>query len=70
MERLETPDALLSPAQVAELVGVQPATVRRWCREGHLPALRIGHAPNGPLRVGVATSPDNSHSPDQENHDD
>jgi excisionase family DNA binding protein len=47
-------DALLTPREVAELVGVQPTTVRRWVREGCLPALRLGDAANGPLRIRVS----------------
>jgi excisionase family DNA binding protein len=56
MEQDATRDALLSPAQVAALVGVQPATVRRWCREGSLPAVRLGggSARNNPLRIRVS----------------
>jgi excisionase family DNA binding protein len=44
-------DALLSPRQAAELIGVAPATVRRWIREGDLRALRLGDAVNGPLKI-------------------
>ncbi len=37
--------ASYSPTQVAELVGVSPDTVRRWCDEGRLKATRTagGH---------------------------
>jgi predicted site-specific integrase-resolvase len=34
-------DVLLTPREAAELVGVQPATVRRWVREGNLTAPRL-----------------------------
>lgn len=34
--------AKYAPAQVAELMGVSPDTVRRWCDEGRLKATRSG----------------------------
>jgi excisionase family DNA binding protein len=33
---------LLSAEDVAELMGVKETTVWRWCREGHLPCLKVG----------------------------
>jgi excisionase family DNA binding protein len=33
---------LLSAEDVAGLVGVKESTVWRWCREGHLPCLKVG----------------------------
>lgn len=33
---------LFSPGEVAEMLQVSPATVRRWIREGQLPAQRVG----------------------------
>jgi excisionase family DNA binding protein len=48
------PDALLSPAQAATLLGVSPHTVRRWIRRGEVCALRLGDADNGPLRVPIS----------------
>ncbi len=33
---------LLSPIEVAELLSVSPATVRRLIRGGELPAVRVG----------------------------
>src|SRR5918992_2949737 len=33
---------LLSAEDVAETIGVKETTVRRWCREGNLPCLKVG----------------------------
>jgi excisionase family DNA binding protein len=33
---------LLSVEEVAEYLGVDPATIYRWCREGRLPCLKLG----------------------------
>lgn len=33
---------LLTPLEVAERLGITPATVRRWANEGRLPAVRLG----------------------------
>jgi excisionase family DNA binding protein len=41
-EPLDRLDTLLSTEEVAEYVGVGQATVYRWCREGSLPAVKIG----------------------------
>ncbi len=47
-------DALLTPTQAAELVGVTPGTVRRWIAAGEVRALRLGSARNAPLRVAAS----------------
>ena len=41
----ETPDALLTPAEVAALFRVNPKTVTRWARAGKITAIRTlgGH---------------------------
>ena len=35
-------DALLTPRETAEYLKVPIATIWRWCREGTLPAVKIG----------------------------
>jgi excisionase family DNA binding protein len=35
-------NGLLGAEDVAELMGVKESTVWRWCREGHLPCLKVG----------------------------
>jgi excisionase family DNA binding protein len=37
-----TEKELLSAEDVAGLIGVKETTVWRWCREGHLPCLKVG----------------------------
>jgi excisionase family DNA binding protein len=41
----ETPEALLTPSEVAQLFRVNPKTVTRWARAGKLTAIRTlgGH---------------------------
>ena len=34
----------MAPQAIAVLLGVDPSTVRRWCRDGRLPAIQIGGA--------------------------
>jgi excisionase family DNA binding protein len=41
------PSSLLTARQVALILGLQPATVLRWVRDGKLPAIRL---PSGQLR--------------------
>jgi excisionase family DNA binding protein len=41
--------SLLSPAEIAELLGVHRASVYRRIQAGELPAIRLGG--DGPLRV-------------------
>ena len=45
MADLDAPDALLTPSEVAALFHVNPKTVARWARAGHLTPLRTlgGH---------------------------
>lgn len=44
-EDLDTPDALLTPSEVAAMFRVNPKTVTRWARAGKLNAIRTlgGH---------------------------
>lgn len=35
-------DALYDTKDMAEVLGVNVRTVRRWCREGRLPAFKLG----------------------------
>jgi len=45
MDAHETPDALLTPSEVAALFRVNPKTVTRWARAGKIQAIRTlgGH---------------------------
>lgn len=36
----ESPDALLTPAQAAALIGISPDTLGQWARDGVLPSQR------------------------------
>lgn len=40
-----------SIAEVAELMGVHPCTVRRWISQGKLSAKKIGTGRTSPLRI-------------------
>ena len=44
-EDLDSPDALLTPSEVAKMFRVNPKTVTRWARAGKLNAIRTlgGH---------------------------
>ena len=52
----KTQPRLLSPAEVAALLGVTRATVYRRINAGELPATRLGE--DGPLRVDAAALED------------
>jgi excisionase family DNA binding protein len=53
---------LLDARKAAELLGVSDQTLRRWAREGQIPAFKWGRAyrfdVDALLRVGQATSPE------------
>src|SRR5205823_14259202 len=44
MEGTGASHELLSVDEVASYLGVEPITVYRWCRQGRLPALKVGKA--------------------------
>jgi excisionase family DNA binding protein len=44
-------DALLTVAEAARLAHVDPSTIRRWCRDGSLASLKLGHYPQAPVRI-------------------
>jgi excisionase family DNA binding protein len=48
---LPSDNRLLTPVEVAELLGVSVQTVGRWLREGVLPGYRLGVGPKGRVRV-------------------
>ena len=37
-------DEFLTIREVAQLLKLSEATIRKWCREGRLPALKLGKA--------------------------
>lgn len=45
-------DRMITARVVAELLGVSPATILRWTRQGDLPAIRL---PSGALRYDSDT---------------
>lgn len=45
----------LTVAEAAALLRVAPSTIRRWIREGDLPAYRVGRRRVGLLRADLAT---------------
>jgi excisionase family DNA binding protein len=47
---LDTRESLLSPAQVAERVGVDRSTVYRALEEGELRGFKVGTGPKAPWR--------------------
>ena len=49
-------DAMLTPREAAEYLNVPIETIWRWCREGTLPAVKIGkywRLPPGELAVFI-----------------
>jgi len=46
------PDAWLTRAEVAKILGVEMETVSRWCRRGYLRRFKIG-APGGESTKGL-----------------
>jgi excisionase family DNA binding protein len=44
---------MLTVKEAAELANVDPSTVRRWVRDGSLPALKLGDYANAPVRITV-----------------
>jgi excisionase family DNA binding protein len=49
----QQPDSMLTVKEAAELANVDPSTVRRWVRDGSLPALKLGDYANAPVRITV-----------------
>lgn len=47
--------ALLNVAQVAELYGLDPETVRRMTRTGEIPGFKVGKGRNSPYRYRLAS---------------
>ena len=45
MDQIQTPEALLTPSEVASMFRVNPKTVTRWARSGKITAIRTlaGH---------------------------
>ena len=42
---------LASPTEVGRALGIDPRTIRRYCLEGRLVAVKLGDARNGPIRI-------------------
>jgi excisionase family DNA binding protein len=48
---MSTDDEFWTVQEVAQSLRVDPETVRRWIRSGHLKASRVGSSPKSPLRI-------------------
>lgn len=59
----ETQPLLLTVKRTAELLSIQPRSVRRWVKDGQLPSVRL---PSGGIRIpaDAVTSILRSHSDD------
>ena len=44
VQKLRARTGLLNMAEVSDLLGFHPVTLRDWAREGRLPTVRIGSA--------------------------
>ena len=52
---MEAPrDTFVSPAEAARLLAVSRRSIYRYISEGHLRAVKLGSAPNAPLRIRAA----------------
>jgi excisionase family DNA binding protein len=69
LRRSDLPPRLLSARQVAEYVGVDVRTVRRWEAEGLLPAVRLttGTVRFTPEAVELLVGTENTSSPGPQN---
>ena len=47
----KTERTFLTVAEAASEIGVHPETIRRWCRDGHIPALKFGTGRRGHWRI-------------------
>lgn len=47
-------DSMLTVREAAELAHVDQSTIRRWVRDGSLPALKLGDYDNAPVRIPVS----------------
>ena len=55
MTQLDRDELLLSPAEVGALVGLSPATIRRWLRTGEVAGVKCGTAKSAPVRVPLSS---------------
>lgn len=52
--RTQPTDSLLTPREAARLARVDLSTIRRWVRDGSLPALKLGDYPSAHVRIPVS----------------
>jgi len=57
-------ERFVSPAEAARLLACSRRSIYGWISSGRLRAVRVGHAPNSPLRVRVSDLTEQLQLPD------
>jgi excisionase family DNA binding protein len=59
-------EQFVTPSEAAALPHLSPETVRRRCRDGQLPAVRVGVHRQSPLRIPMSALLKQLHDPKDE----